>query len=80
MNIKSKIIISGIAVLTAMSIIDNDKLMWSKWMLSFKHHNCRNHAELIDSYTSQVDSQSGNASWTTTSYKCKICGKCWDID
>jgi len=54
-----------------------------------KHHSCKNHAELIDSYTNSVngveacpeDKSSGSwGSWITTSYKCKICGKIWDID
>ena len=48
------------------------------WLSNYqlKHHNCRKHAELIDSYTSQSDC----GSWTTNSYKCKVCGNHWDID
>jgi len=49
------------------------KTFWRNFR--FNHHNCNNNAEMIDNF------QYGNESYVSqmTVYKCKICGKKWDI-
>ena len=61
-----------------MKIKEAIKEFWKNFRLS--HHYCENNAELMDSFTSSVGSPTSGGTWQTNVYKCKICGKRWDVD
>lgn len=48
--------------------------------LKLKYHTCWRHSTCIDSYTNSAGNNTSHATWTTTKYKCNICGKIWDVD
>lgn len=54
------------------------KLFFSN--IKMKYHSCRKNSELIDSFTNSAGISNCSATWTTNAYKCKVCGKRWEVD
>lgn len=61
-----------------MKIKEALKEFWKKFRLN--HHSCNRNAELVDSFTSSVGTPTSGGVWQTSVYKCKICGKRFDVD